>query len=552
MLFNDESLNVNDYSFVWTIDGVNYEGKSINFQINKVDVQTATITATKDDYSFTTNFKLAIKYVRREIRSLTNEDRENFLNTLNALYTTSKSDGVAKYGSKFVSAEDFSYKHLNGAARVDCDHWHDGAGIVNHHVAYTLEIEQALQAIDPSISMPYWEYAMDSTLYDDWQDSPIFNDDWFGDNSPGNDLHELNTGRWGDILVPSGESYIDWSIAETSSLNPFVNGRGHLRSPWNNNPSRYIGRYNSTYGAAEIDMPTCDIVYECYRSTELGYMLNCLNGVTHGPVHVKIGGAWDNSDLFTDGDVHFLKSIDRVLVFNDDCACSIPQQYLDSYGAKAILENSGVWDVYNDSTKLSKLTDSQLLTVLEIIQDPGVVGDMFTSAASFDPLFWPVHGQIERVIGLKRIKLLTDNIPFTEDWSFSSDDNRVLNGVCDWSGITSVDDLTLPNCDFSGGKRLGLKKVGGQRVIPGNIIIRQRGLSYASGDQTGLGRDYTIYSLATGYVKFTYDFKKKRQIVSIVDHYPYKTSPEIIEKQKLEKEQRLRAADVNSASSNSK
>mmetsp|Transcript_19693 Transcript_19693/g.17875 ORF Transcript_19693/g.17875 Transcript_19693/m.17875 type:complete len:530 (+) Transcript_19693:381-1970(+) len=468
MLFNDEALNVNDYSFVWTIDDVNYEGSSIYFQINKVDVQTASITATKDDYSFTTYFKLAIKYVRREIRSLTDEDRENFLNSLNILYTTSKSDGVAKYGLKFISAEDFSYKHLNGAARVDCDHWHDGAGILNHHVAYTLEVEQALQSIDPSISMPYWEYAMDSTLYDDWQDSVIFNDDWFGDNSPGNDLHELNTGRWGDVLVPLGDSYKEWSIAETSSLNPFVNGRGHLRSPWNNNPSRYIGRYNSTYGAAEIDMPTCDIVYECYRSTVLGYMLNCLNGVTHGPVHVKIGGAWEDTDLYTDDDIHFLKSIDRVLVFEllwrtgytrcptacddvDECTCSIPQQYLDSYGAKEILVNSGVWDVYSGSKTLSKLTDSQLLTVLKIIQDPGVVGDMFTSAASFDPIFWPLHGQIERIIGLKRIKLMTDNdILFEEGWSFYNDDNRVLNGVCDWSGISSVDDLTLPNCDFSG------------------------------------------------------------------------------------------------------
>jgi len=47
-----------------------------------------------------------------------------YLISLNILYTTSKSDGVAKYGSKFISAEDFSYKHLNGAARVDCDHWH--------------------------------------------------------------------------------------------------------------------------------------------------------------------------------------------------------------------------------------------------------------------------------------------------------------------------------------------------------------------------------------------------------------------------------------------
>jgi hypothetical protein len=44
---------------------------------------------------------------------------------------------------------------------------------VNHHVAYTLEMEQVLQLIDPAIAVPYWEYTIDSQL-DSWEDSPIF------------------------------------------------------------------------------------------------------------------------------------------------------------------------------------------------------------------------------------------------------------------------------------------------------------------------------------------------------------------------------------------
>jgi large subunit ribosomal protein L27 len=68
----------------------------------------------------------------------------------------------------------------------------------------------------------------------------------------------------------------------------------------------------------------------------------------------------------------------------------------------------------------------------------------------------------------------------------------------------------------SKGKHLGVKKFGGQVVIPGNIIIRQRGLSYRNGENVGLGRDYTIFSLVAGRVKFTYDLQKKRQIVSVV------------------------------------
>ncbi|OAX81422.1 ribosomal protein L27 [Emergomyces africanus] len=55
------------------------------------------------------------------------------------------------------------------------------------------------------------------------------------------------------------------------------------------------------------------------------------------------------------------------------------------------------------------------------------------------------------------------------------------------------------------GKRLGAKKSGDQFVIPGNIIFRQRGSKWFPGENCGMGRDHTIYSLATGYVKYYTD-----------------------------------------------
>lgn len=51
-------------------------------------------------------------------------------------------------------------------------------------------------------------------------------------------------------------------------------------------------------------------------------------------------------------------------------------------------------------------------------------------------------------------------------------------------------------------KRLGVKKFGGESVIPGNIILRQRGTKWLPGKNVGLGRDYTIFSLIEGNVKF--------------------------------------------------
>jgi large subunit ribosomal protein L27 len=51
-------------------------------------------------------------------------------------------------------------------------------------------------------------------------------------------------------------------------------------------------------------------------------------------------------------------------------------------------------------------------------------------------------------------------------------------------------------------KRLGVKKFGGEAVIAGNIIIRQRGTTYRPGVNAGLGRDHTIFALVDGKVKF--------------------------------------------------
>jgi len=56
------------------------------------------------------------------------------------------------------------------------------------------------------------------------------------------------------------------------------------------------------------------------------------------------------------------------------------------------------------------------------------------------------------------------------------------------------------------GKRLGLKKFGGQVVEPGHIILRQRGAKYKAGVGVGMGRDHTIFSMISGLVAFSKRF----------------------------------------------
>jgi large subunit ribosomal protein L27 len=66
----------------------------------------------------------------------------------------------------------------------------------------------------------------------------------------------------------------------------------------------------------------------------------------------------------------------------------------------------------------------------------------------------------------------------------------------------------------SNAKYLGLKKSGGQAVIAGNIIMRQRGTQFHPGVGVGLGKDYTIYALVDGKVTFE-RYGKRRQKISV-------------------------------------
>ena len=65
-------------------------------------------------------------------------------------------------------------------------------------------------------------------------------------------------------------------------------------------------------------------------------------------------------------------------------------------------------------------------------------------------------------------------------------------------------------------KRLGVKRFGGQDVLAGNIIVRQRGTKFHPGDNMGIGRDHTLFALTDGKVQFEVKGPNNRKYVSIV------------------------------------
>jgi large subunit ribosomal protein L27 len=65
-------------------------------------------------------------------------------------------------------------------------------------------------------------------------------------------------------------------------------------------------------------------------------------------------------------------------------------------------------------------------------------------------------------------------------------------------------------------KRLGVKKFGGQQVLAGNILVRQRGTPYRAGENVGVGTDHTLFALKGGRVQFKKKGAERRTFVSVL------------------------------------
>ncbi|MHB0991417.1 MAG: 50S ribosomal protein L27 [Burkholderiales bacterium] len=65
-------------------------------------------------------------------------------------------------------------------------------------------------------------------------------------------------------------------------------------------------------------------------------------------------------------------------------------------------------------------------------------------------------------------------------------------------------------------KRLGVKRYGGEKVVAGNIVVRQRGTQFHAGDNVGMGKDHTLFATADGVVEFVVKGAQKRKLINIV------------------------------------
>ena len=126
----DNAVESDEYNYIWYLDGWHIaEGSKINFTFagptgsyQEVRVDVVSTADSKVLYSGSVN--VIVKYVRREIRNLLEQDRTAFLMAISIIYRVPTQTGKAIYGSNYRSRDFFTRIHLYYGGEVDCDHWH--------------------------------------------------------------------------------------------------------------------------------------------------------------------------------------------------------------------------------------------------------------------------------------------------------------------------------------------------------------------------------------------------------------------------------------------
>jgi len=424
-----EPINGNSYQWIW--QGKTYAGAALEVHATEVGTFPVTLmeSGPNGDKLRLLQTSLVVKYVRREIRQLTDEDREAFFNTMEYLLVTPDHVGKEVYGDQYRPMSYFVGLHLYGSGD-SCDHLHEGVGFLNNHIGITLALEQALQVVNPAVTMPYWDFTVDAhevmTKFDGnfnsvWKASDLFKDDWFGNY---NDVtNTLDEGRWGGLLKVETDQ---WDA-------PLHNAYGMMRAPWSTSNCPLTQRFRQVAGTSVFGgffgWPTCDSHYSFLQKSmayDLTTFMHESGNSPHSPMHTILGGTvdltntFDRLETFMDpADVgtmrarsfHIPKTLWRIGFLScptncdlettpkEECVCSCGsseelRRKLSNdetlmqawYGATAGLKG-------DDYTKEEKKKFLEAICGLDLLG-----GDQLEAASPLDLIFWPLHPTIERLV----------------------------------------------------------------------------------------------------------------------------------------------------------
>jgi len=329
---------------------------------------------------------------------------------------------------------------------------------LQQHSALTILFEQSMQAVNPSFALPYWDYIFDfeefenehGGEYSNFNNGALFNEHYFGGTD--DDNHVMN-GRWARLTMPTLD---DVSEEEAASL-PH-NAFNILRSPWSNNADPLAVRGSESCGCSfsygEVNLPTCAGLGSLTAKASFVGWYDLASYSPHGPAHLLLGGLYGCSDAFDELGV--LMTENGIDTQQNDVWKLALSVYSKSMWREGLLDCSSTdvggckcinyddlvaQDVANlktyvddilddDAVRGLNMADSVYQKFFEILcNTPLWMGENLQSSSSYMPEFWPLHGNVERMYQLRRLKGPWEG---GFDWSVQSWVFNQENGVKNW------------------------------------------------------------------------------------------------------------------------
>jgi len=394
------------------------------------------------------------QYVRREIREINSDDLNDVMDAMYKLWSTSDDEGGAMYGTNFHSHSYFAQLHDFNSAWRDADHIHEGVGFLMQNIKISNMFELAMQAVNPAVALPYWDYTIEGESNIKVQDSIIMSDDIFGNTSSPNTIalgftYEndtiesgiITTGRWAYLTIDKMDS----------TLTYLKSGYGYLRAPWNMNPSPYVSRY-ALSSESDTNLPSCRSHYNILTEGNLMSFLNGIQYEPHSSVNENVGGVYGCDKFIPFVDKGYIGSLKSMYQLCTNWVLYLKEFYrnynilptIDCLVATNNLKNSQCSFDCVRETKLnlkSSLYNSIANYVTEDIANDAnheawvefydflctgdgqkvFPGDSFQSSSPLDPIHWVIYPTLERLFHAKLLSIGFLN----ETWNNNS------NEVCD-------------------------------------------------------------------------------------------------------------------------
>ncbi|CAM9627360.1 unnamed protein product [Pylaiella littoralis] len=262
--------------------------------------------------------KVMVKYVRREIRTLTDEEREELFDAMFELWRVRVEDGDGRevYGDSYSDIWAINRLHFKAASPQFCDHFHDGLGFLTSHSLLSNTFEHSLQQVNPKLTLPYWDFTIESSsagaaaaegldnMFGSEIKTPLLQESWFGTTDPATNM--VQNGRWAFTQIPKMRPN------NPGQIEPDV--YSNLRSPWvvNDRPfiTRGMGKMCQSRAEDFYKWPTCEMHHDLVTSFTNFYswVWESLYD-PHGAVHIWIGGVLDCEETYA-GDVGELVGTD--------------------------------------------------------------------------------------------------------------------------------------------------------------------------------------------------------------------------------------------------